>query len=344
MAKQKNQEWLHFAYNEQSTYETISTKKVYVDMVNDLVAGMLLSQIVYWNLPDKQGNDSKLRVQKDGCLWLAKKATDWFDEIRISNKQVMRATSILKNLNLVDTKIFKFDGAPTTHFKLNKNRLLELHKKTLLKDSDFTQRVKSNLPIGQNGNTPLGKIELAQRVKSLTYITTKNTQRLPQVREPLPKKVVELTQIELFKQVSSIWKKSTTYPIRKTKTVATLWNSIIGEVQDDIVDATKAFLNDKWRIDHPNSKKFSILLKDAEQVVSYAEIHRRTQSELQNINLTNNNFSAWYDKIKHHLPPDASKLDFRYIHSNKIYFNGKVDDKVSIVNAFKSLGKVAVLL
>ena len=43
---------------EQVSRDTIDVKRCYVDIAGDLVAGILLSQIVYWHLPDKDGNDA----------------------------------------------------------------------------------------------------------------------------------------------------------------------------------------------------------------------------------------------------------------------------------------------
>ena len=78
-------------------------KLLYVDITGDLIAGILLSQIIYWYTPAKNGK-SKLRVIKQGEEWLAKRRSDWFDECRISRSQYDRAIKILKNLNIVKQK------------------------------------------------------------------------------------------------------------------------------------------------------------------------------------------------------------------------------------------------
>lgn len=132
----------------------------YVDITEDLIAGILLGQIVYWYMPNEQGK-SKLRVKKNGEFWLAKGREDWREEIRITPKQYDRAIKILINKNLVEVQKFKFNGAPTNHIKLN--------------ISEVTQRVKSILTFGENPNPPLGEMELTERVNSLTEITTETT-------------------------------------------------------------------------------------------------------------------------------------------------------------------------
>lgn len=141
----------------------------YVDITGDLIAGILLGQIVYWYMPNEQGK-SKLRVKKNGEFWLAKSREDWKEEIRITPKQYDRAIKILINKNLVEVQKFKFNGAPTNHIKLN--------------ISEVTQRVKSILTFGENPNPPLGEMELTERVNSLTEITTETTTKITTKEKP----------------------------------------------------------------------------------------------------------------------------------------------------------------
>ncbi|MCZ7524302.1 replication protein [Bacillus pacificus] len=141
----------------------------YVDITEDLIAGILLGQIVYWYMPNEQGK-SKLRVKKNGEFWLAKGREDWREEIRITPKQYDRAIKILINKNLVEVQKFKFNGAPTNHIKLN--------------ISEVTQRVKSILTFGENPNPPLGEMKLTERVNSLTEITTETTTKITTKEKP----------------------------------------------------------------------------------------------------------------------------------------------------------------
>lgn len=152
---------------EQMSRDTIDVKKVYIDIAGDLIAGILLSQIIYWHLPNQEGQ-TKLRVEKNGQLWLVKGREDWWEECRISPKQFDRAITILQKKNLVEKKIFKFNGNPTTHIRLNFDVLIQYL-------SVFTQRVKTNLPKEEKPNLPNGKNEVDEKVNSLTENTTENT-------------------------------------------------------------------------------------------------------------------------------------------------------------------------
>jgi len=103
---------------EMTTRDTIDVKKIYIDMAGDVLAGLMLSQIVYWYLPDKYGR-SKLRVKKGEHFWIAKKHEDWWEEIRLTPNQARRALRILKEKHLVVTTVKKFNGSPHTHIRID---------------------------------------------------------------------------------------------------------------------------------------------------------------------------------------------------------------------------------
>jgi hypothetical protein len=179
---------------ERSSRDTIEVKRVYVDMAGDLIAGVVLSQIVYWHLPTKEGN-ARLQVEREGKLWLAKGRTQWWDECRISPKQADRALDILQEKGLIQTRLFKFAGAPMRHIRIDQEEFLktwEAHlqaqednkgqEKKASRDGfspkvkmDFPQRSKSNSPKGQNGILPLGKMNFTESDNSFTETTTEIT-------------------------------------------------------------------------------------------------------------------------------------------------------------------------
>ena len=92
------------------------TEHVYIDICNDLVAGTLLSQIIYWFKPKPDGK-SKIRVKHDGKWWLAKSREDWWDEIRITPRQFDYAIKSLVKLGFVEKRVFKFDNVPMVHVR-----------------------------------------------------------------------------------------------------------------------------------------------------------------------------------------------------------------------------------
>lgn len=118
-------EWKKFSSKEKERNSDLNTKKMYVDLTGDLVTAHLLSQIIYWFLPGKNGQ-SKIRVFKYEKEWIAKKRTDWLEECRIIPSQYDRAIKKLKELELVETKVFKFNREPTCHISLNKGNLINV--------------------------------------------------------------------------------------------------------------------------------------------------------------------------------------------------------------------------
>ncbi len=178
--------------------DTIEVKLCYVDIAGDLVSGVLLSQIVYWHLPNREGK-SKLRVQHKGIFWIAKKREAWWDECRITPKQFDRASSVLAKKGLIEVKTFKFNGAPMKHVRLQWDNLnAAIHK--LLNIVDFTQRAKSILPKGEYPSSPKVNIHFTQRVKSLTEITTEITTQTTTNRRPV-KKIVDDNEIDSLNKV-----------------------------------------------------------------------------------------------------------------------------------------------
>ncbi|OLV20191.1 hypothetical protein [Deinococcus marmoris] len=120
---------------ERDSRDTLDFKKVYVDMTGDLAAGLLLSQIVYWHLPNREGN-VKLRVQKDGHLWIAKQWTQWWAEVRLTEKQAIRAGEILASKGIVIKQVYKFAGDRTTHLRLDWDVFLTLWNETSKKSEE----------------------------------------------------------------------------------------------------------------------------------------------------------------------------------------------------------------
>jgi hypothetical protein len=145
---------------EKASRDTIDVKRCYIDLAGDLVTGVLLSQIVYWFLP---GKADKLRVKREDKYWLAKGRKNWWDECRISPKQFDRSIKILQNKGLVETRLFKFAGIPTLHVWLNLYSLGD--------------GVKYILTKGENPFVPKSNSYFDQGLKSLTEITSENTNK-----------------------------------------------------------------------------------------------------------------------------------------------------------------------
>ncbi len=164
--------WIDFLKSEQSSRDTIDFKKIYVDMAGgDLVAGLMLSEIVYWHLPSKNGGlklrvSHKDKVTYEDKMWIAENKQGWWEKCRINPSQVAHAIAVLtanpKNageketeqeclerkengsrggrpkskhsraaIPLIETDVFKFNGVPTLHFRILKENFLTEYDKQL---------------------------------------------------------------------------------------------------------------------------------------------------------------------------------------------------------------------
>ena len=138
-----------FAWERQS-YDSIEVKRIYIDLAGDLAAGVMLSQIVYWWLPNKSGK-SKLRVKKEGYDWLAKTRHDWWDECRLKPRQADRALKILRDKGLIVTKIFKWNGNPTTHIGITTHFLAALNAR-IEEQASSSENESHDTVNSRNGN------------------------------------------------------------------------------------------------------------------------------------------------------------------------------------------------
>lgn len=174
---------------ERASRDTLEVKRAYIDMAGDLVAGVVLSQIVYWHLPSREGK-ARLRVKREGHLWLAKGRGEWWDECRISPKQADRALEVLEQKGLIEVRLFRFGAAPTKHLRIRQEEFLRAWKDAVARETatgepgpggggggvfDFDQRSKSISTKGQNPFTPKVEMDFPQRVKTLTETTTETT-------------------------------------------------------------------------------------------------------------------------------------------------------------------------
>ena len=143
----------------------------------DYPTAALLTQLLYWK--------DKTKVNGD---WIAKSAKDWQKELYLSQKQISRITKKLTTLRLIETKIKRFSGSPTTHYRLRDTELKKRFVEYL--ETGVSIFAKSKNPIGQNikmdsnksyqlnaikGKNPIEQnviMDSAKTVQSITETTT----------------------------------------------------------------------------------------------------------------------------------------------------------------------------
>lgn len=159
---------------ERASRDTIDFKKVYVDIAGDVIAGLLLSQLVYWSLPTKKG-DAKLRVRRGGKSWLAKARHEWWQEARLSPKQVDRARQKLEHRELIETTHFRFNGLKTMHWRIVEDKFLAKLREAV--NSPPENPWEPVLPEGQYRTSRKGNTGVAERVTPITESTAENTDK-----------------------------------------------------------------------------------------------------------------------------------------------------------------------
>lgn len=92
------------------------TQHMYIDITGDLVQGTLLARIMYWFSVDKN-KKSKVRIFKDDYFWIAKQRKDWWEEIRITERQYDKAIKELEKKGFVVLAKYKFNSMPTIHIR-----------------------------------------------------------------------------------------------------------------------------------------------------------------------------------------------------------------------------------
>ena len=156
------------------------TLHAYIDITGDLIAGTLLSQIMYW-FSGNENNDIRTSIYKDGHYWIARRREDWMLEIRITPKQYDCAIKKLTDAGLVEVKKYHFNGVPMTHIRPiteNINKTVAEWKNNLaqsfVQDNDgcngsspkgnmeVSQAGNWNFPKGEIGSSPKGNMEVPQ--------------------------------------------------------------------------------------------------------------------------------------------------------------------------------------
>jgi hypothetical protein len=168
---------------EKASKDTIDVKKIYIDIAGDVVGGIILSQIIYWHLPSKNGK-RRLQVFKNGDenkqpgYWLAKSNKAWYAECRVKEDTAMRRIQKLANKGIIETHIWRFNSAPTTHIRIVWDKFLsELENVLNKQDEEIEDR---NLPTAKQANSSnprmqIADVETSKQQETLTENTTENT-------------------------------------------------------------------------------------------------------------------------------------------------------------------------
>lgn len=149
--------------------DTIDFKKIYVDMAGSVNAGLMLSEIIYWYLPTKNG-ESKLRVFRDDYHWIAVRRYDWWERTRLSPKEADGAIALLIKNGIIIKELFKFNGDPTVHLRINEAEFLAQlnHLQTHPLQNPYTPKGKSDIPQKVKTKSPKTEIPVTETTPETT--------------------------------------------------------------------------------------------------------------------------------------------------------------------------------
>jgi len=167
----------------ESNKNKISIDTYHIEIMGDLAGASFLTQLRYWFSPatksDTKGQ-SRVKIKREGKLWLAKRDDEWWDECYVTPKQVRRIKELLVKLEIVEIKVFKFKGVTTVHYHLDLQKYTELyHAKRVanLEDELYEQSKQvtnndSHRRTAQKANRelPKGQIEKCPKGNSI-YIS-----------------------------------------------------------------------------------------------------------------------------------------------------------------------------
>ena len=130
---------------------TFTIPKIFVELTGDLTTAVLLNQIVF--LSDKS-------KRTDGFFYKTYK--EWEEEVCLTERQVRNSANKLKREGIIRTKIMKANGAPTVHYKLHYDKLIE-----------------SILTLCHNPSLQNVSIDTDNESESLTETTTETKDTIP---------------------------------------------------------------------------------------------------------------------------------------------------------------------
>ena len=110
-------------------HNTIGVPRVFCQMMDSLEGGVFLSQVIYWS--DKG---------KGAAGWFYKSDGEWQEETTLSRYKVRKYSAILEDRGVLETKLKKANGAPTTHYKFDYEEFIKWIMKFLQMDYEETYK------------------------------------------------------------------------------------------------------------------------------------------------------------------------------------------------------------
>lgn len=161
-----------FAIAQKADQDVIVLKRAYCDMTRDVPAALILSQILFWNMPDGEGK-SRLRVEYRGAPALARNHADWWGDCRVPPAQAERSIKTLCKLGLIRAPKGMFNGKRTPMIILDKTQFIQKYNAILAKGYNqktgtYGGAVGTNSAYRSRSTVPTGSGKLRRPITSPT--------------------------------------------------------------------------------------------------------------------------------------------------------------------------------
>lgn len=174
----------------------ITVHRPFVEFTGTLEAAMMLSQLLYW---------TPRSTMEDG--WIAKSDQDWKNELCLARYSSRSATKTLIDMGLIETKIKKFRGAPTTHYRV----IWEKLEMAWIAWLDCLESDNGSSDFRQS-DYPKSDDEMSENGQSLTETTSETTQEntseidfLPDFKNMTVKDAHKLWTLKLYSDATDFF-------------------------------------------------------------------------------------------------------------------------------------------
>jgi hypothetical protein len=110
---------------EAASKDTIDFKRAYVDVVGDVLAGLVLAELIYWHLPSKKTGAAKMKVRRGDHHWIACNRADWWERTRLTARQFDAALKLLTDASIVIKEVHGFAAKRALYVRINETVFLE---------------------------------------------------------------------------------------------------------------------------------------------------------------------------------------------------------------------------
>jgi hypothetical protein len=121
---------------------TITIPRAFVRFTGSLEAAMMLNQLLYWTPRAARAGDAIYKTDRD-----------WQEELCLARYSVRKARERLEAMGFLTTEVRRAQGAPTVHYQLDYERLVECWSDWLKTNNGLSENEQSDYSNSDNGSS-----------------------------------------------------------------------------------------------------------------------------------------------------------------------------------------------